>query len=601
MTVKIKKRSERFAESLDAFKALSIARISPINTYISELVVSLQDILKLQCKDKNQIEDILKLIACLEDSVEKLRKESTRGVDKLTKDYSWLKNKLGILEDERRNFKLLYELTSILENESKLDNLLQTVIDSTTDILDAEYGIVELIDDEGKVRLAKKSNSTSNNSLLLEFKDKVLDAAIDSGSSIIMNNLILKNKSSNGKRKIGSVMCLPLKSDETIIGTLYFGAYRKSFSVDETELLEALEERIAQAIANNIKYSRLVESRQKMLAKLRKQYDFSDVIGNSPQMATVLSIVADISDSDTAVLIEGESGTGKEVIARAIHSNSSRKEESFIPINCSAIPETLLESELFGYEKGAFTGAVGRKPGKFEQANGGTILLDEIGELSLTLQVKLLRFLQSHEFESLGSNKVVKSDVRIITATKRDLSKMVEAGEFRDDLYYRINVINIKIPPLRERVTDITGLVNHFIQYYAEKNNKEIDGIVKEALNLIEQYKFPGNVRELENALERAIVLCKSRTLSIDDLPDNIKSPAGPEAEYLPQNSHQLKLVKKRMMDDSVGVMEKNFLIRALRKAGGNVSEAARLTQMHRKQFQRMMERCELNPQDMHS
>jgi transcriptional regulator with GAF, ATPase, and Fis domain len=599
MSVKIKKRSNQFAERLELFKASSIAGMSPINSRIYDLKETLPKLLQGKNVEANFAGDIVKLLDGLENSVSSLEKELAQGIDKLTKDYSWLKNKLGILEDERKNFKILYELSAVLEKEKELDKLLEAVIDSTSEILDAEYGIVEIIDDEGGVRMARQAGSDNDSSLLLEFKDKVFEAAVDSGSSIIMNSLILKNKGNGDKQKFGSVICLPLKADDMIIGTLYFGAYRKNFSTDEIDLLEALEERITEAIANNIKYSRLVESHQKMLAKLRAQYDFTEIIGNSPQIATVLSVVADIADSDTAVLIEGESGTGKELITRAIHANSSRRDKPFIPINCSAIPETLLESELFGYEKGAFTGAVGRKPGKFEQANGGTILLDEIGEIPLALQVKLLRFLQAHEFEPLGSNKIVKSDVRIITATKRDLSRMVETGEFRDDLYYRINVINIKLPPLRDRVGDIPALANHFIQYYADKNNKAIDGINKEALCLIEQFKFPGNIRELENALERAVVLCKSKMLGVDDLPENIKSPNNPEAEYLPQNSHQLKIVKKQIMFDSVGMMEKNFVLRALRKAEGNVSEAARITQMHRKQFQRLMQRCKLTPQDI--
>lgn len=599
MSIKIKKKSNQFAERLEVFKASCLAGISPISMQVNSLKESLPKMLRDDNMKAGETENVLKLLDGLENSVKNLEKEITQDLDKLAKDYGWLKNKLGILEDERKNFKILYELLSVLENENELDKLLEAIIASTAGILDAEYGIIEIIDNEGGVRLAKQVNSNNDNSLLLEFKDKVFEAAIDSGSSIIMNSLILKDKGNGDKQKFGSVICLPLKAEDTIIGTLYFGAYRKNFSVDEVDLLEALEERITESIANNIKYSQLIESHQKMLAKLREQCDFSEIIGNSLQIATVLSVVADIADSDTAVLIEGESGTGKELIARAIHINSPRRTKPFIPINCSAIPETLLESELFGYEKGAFTGAVGRKPGKFEQANGGTILLDEIGELSITLQVKLLRFLQSHEFEPLGSNKIVKSDVRIITATKRDLSRMVEAGEFRDDLYYRINVINIKLPPLRDRVGDIPALANYFIQYYAEKNNKVIDGITKEASSLIEQFKFPGNIRELENALERAVVLCKNKTLGVDDLPENIKAPANSEAENLPQNSHQLKLVKKQIMCNSVGVMEKNFVLRALRKAEGNVSEAARITQMHRKQFQRLMQRCNLTPQDI--
>ena len=598
MSVKLKKRSKLFSESIDSLKADSLTELSPIVDNIQLLKKHIADLRSAEF-DKGLLTALSESIDSLAASVDTHQDGLISGLEKLQKDYSWLKNKLSVLEDERKNFKILYELTSILDSEHELEEILQAVIDSIAKLLDAEYGIAELIDDDSNIIMTREASTNINDSLLVEFKDKVFEAAIDSGSSIVMNSLMLKENENGSRRKFGSVMCLPLKSDDAIIGTLYLGAYKKNFSVDETELLEALQERIGQAIANNIRFSKIAESRQAMLARLRAEYDFDEVVGTSPQVTTVLSIVADIADSNTAVLLEGESGTGKEVIARAIHKNSSRKNQPFIPINCSAIPETLLESELFGYEKGAFTGATGRKPGKFEQADGGTILLDEIGELPLALQVKLLRFLQSHEFEPLGSNRLVKSDVRIITATKRDLSKMVELEKFRDDLYYRINVINIKIPPLRERIGDIQALTSHFIDFYSEINNKSIKGITKEAVSLLNQFEFPGNVRELENVIERAVVLCKNSMLGIDDLPENVVSLIAPDTEHIPQNSHQLKMVKKQIMDESVSVLEKNFVIKALRRASGNVSEAARLTQMHRRQFQRLMQRCNLNMQDI--
>lgn len=594
----MKKRSKLFSESIENLKTASLAELSPLYDDIRKLRKYLGNSISGEV-NKTPTDEMARTIDNLENSIDTFEDSLAHELDKLQKEYSWLKNKLCVLEDERKNFKILYELTSILDSENELDRIVQAVVDSIAKLLDAEYGVAELIDDDNNIIMTKEASTNVNGLLLLEFKEKVFEAAIDSGSSIIMNSLLLKDKENGNKRKFGSVICMPLKSDDNIIGTIYFGAYKKNFSVDETDLLEALQERIGQAIANKLRFGRLVESRQKMLAQLHDNYDFSEVIGISPQIATVLSIVADIADSNTAVLLEGESGTGKEVIARAIHKNSSRKNQPFIPINCSAIPETLLESELFGYEKGAFTGATGRKPGKFEQADGGTILLDEIGELPLALQVKLLRFLQSHEYEPLGSNRLIKSDVRIITATKRDLSKMVELEKFRDDLYYRINVINIKIPPLRERTGDIQALAAHFTRLYSDNSNKAIKGITKEALSLIEQFDFPGNVRELENVVERAVVLCKNTMLGIDDLPDNIVSPIVSDSEHIPQNSYQLKLVKKQILDESVSVLEKNFVIKALRRASGNVSEAARITQMHRRQFQRLMQRCNLDLQDI--
>jgi len=580
MNVRIKKRSKHFAEILEGFKTSSIVKASVLCNLVSSLKNDCRDIVKSGHKQNQRLKQVVSDIDDLELSINELSDYITQGTGKLVKEYSWLKNKLGLLEDERQNFKILYELSSILDKETELEKLLDAVINSIKKILDAEYGVIKLIDEKRNIRFSKEVTSKNNDEVLLELKDKVVDAAVDSSSSIIMNNLILKNKKNGDRGKFGSVMCLPLKSDENIIGTMYFGAYRKSFTADEADLLEALGERIAKTVESNFKYNQVIESQQKILADLRNRYDFDEIIGNSPEMAAVMSTISDVAESDTTVLIEGESGTGKEVIARAIHKNSLRENDPFIPINCSAIPETLLESELFGYEKGAFTGAVSRKEGKFELANGGTIFLDEIGELSMALQVKLLRFLQSHEFEPLGSNKLIKSDVRIIAATKRDLTKMVEEGKFRDDLFYRINVIDIFIPPLRERKGDIPLLVNHFIKKYIDKNKKEIDGISKEALNIIEQFSFPGNVRELENVIERAVVLCKNKIIGVDDLPDVIRSA-----------------VKEG--SGVVEPLEKDFIIRALRKTGGNISEAARVTQMGRRQFQRLMRRYNLELQDI--
>jgi len=298
--------------------------------------------------------------------------------------------------------------------------------------------------------------------------------------------------------------------------------------------------------------------------------------------------VADIADTEATVLIEGESGTGKELLARAIHFNSSRSRKSFVPINCAAIPETLLESELFGYEKGAFTGATQRKLGKFEVANGGTIFLDEIGEMSPLLQVKILRFLQSHEFEPLGSNKVKRSDVRIISATNKDLFTLVKENRFREDLYYRINVINLKLPTLRERKLDIAPLAESFTRKYAKKSDKEIKGIEPEALNILSRYRFPGNIRELENIIERAVILAKGEWITKEDLPKNIFNGSGIDAGIkIAQNYPELKSLRKKVVEE----VEKKFLEDLLQRNQNNVSQAAKEAGMHRVELQRLLKK----------
>jgi transcriptional regulator with PAS, ATPase and Fis domain len=298
--------------------------------------------------------------------------------------------------------------------------------------------------------------------------------------------------------------------------------------------------------------------------------------------------VADIADTEATVLIEGESGTGKELLARAIHFNSSRSRKPFVPINCAAIPETLLESELFGYEKGAFTGATQRKLGKFEAANGGTIFLDEIGEMSPLLQVKILRFLQSHEFEPLGSNKVKRSDVRIISATNKDLFTLVKENRFREDLYYRINVINLKLPALRERKLDIAPLAESFAQKFTKKSDKEIKGIEPETLNILSRYRFPGNIRELENIIERAVILAKGEWITKDDLPKNIFDGSGMDAGIkIAQNYPELKSLRKKVAEE----VEKKFLEDLLQRNQNNVSQAAKDAGMHRVELQRLLKK----------
>jgi len=257
--------------------------------------------------------------------------------------------------------------------------------------------------------------------------------------------------------------------------------------------------------------------------QLRERFKVDFIVSTSRQMEEALNLVKRVAQSSATVLILGESGTGKELIARAIHYSSARRDRPFVKVNCAALPENLLESELFGHEKGAFTGAVARRIGRFEQADRGTIFLDEIGDLSPALQMKLLRVLQEKEFERVGSNQTLKVDVRVIAATNRNLEEAIKKGTFREDLYYRLNVVTISLPPLRERKEDIPLLIEHFLQKYSAENKKEITSISKEARDLLLNYEYPGNVRELENIIERAVVLCRGDTLTTLDLPIHLR------------------------------------------------------------------------------
>lgn len=302
--------------------------------------------------------------------------------------------------------------------------------------------------------------------------------------------------------------------------------------------------------------------------QLQEAHKFENIIGSSHQMKPVLDMVAQIAPTSATVLISGESGTGKEVIANAIHYASLRQEKPLVKVSCAALPETLLESELFGYEKGAFTGADARKLGRFELADGGSIFLDEISELSPAMQVKLLRVLQESEFERLGGTKTIKVDVRIIVATNLELSKLVADGKFRDDLYYRLNVISINLPALRDRKEDIPLLVDHFLKKYQQKNQKPIRGISQNAMELLMNYDWPGNVRELENAVERAVVMAKKDVIQVEDLPPYLQSQSN-----LPQKPDHITISIGMTLEE----IELMCIKEALGRADGDKELAAKL------------------------
>ncbi|MDW8002990.1 MAG: sigma-54 dependent transcriptional regulator [Deltaproteobacteria bacterium] len=304
----------------------------------------------------------------------------------------------------------------------------------------------------------------------------------------------------------------------------------------------------------------------------RQEKEKYNLIGMSFPMQKVFEMIEKVADTHATVLITGESGVGKELVARAIHSNSSRKDNPLVIVNCGAIPETLLESELFGYEKGAFTGAFSTKVGRFEIANGGTIFLDEVGDMSLNMQVKLLRILQEKEFERIGGTRPIKVDVRVIAATNRDLEQLVKDGKFREDLYYRLNVVPIHIPPLRERKEDIPLLVDHFLKLANNQNNCRVEGISEEAMLLLTEYDYPGNVRELQNIIERIVVLRKKGIIQVEDLPEKVYGRGEPKFEF----------DLKRGYDVLVTEFEKNLIMKALSEAHGVKSKAAKVLNLNR-------------------
>jgi len=313
---------------------------------------------------------------------------------------------------------------------------------------------------------------------------------------------------------------------------------------------------------------------------LKRRYEFKNIIGKSESLQAVFTQIEKVKNNEVTVLLQGESGTGKELVARAIHFNGIRMEKPFISLNCAAIPETLLESELFGFEKGAFTDAKMRKLGKFEQAHGGTLFLDEIGEMSPSLQVKILRALEEKEFSRIGGKERIRVDTRIITATNKDLYQEVLAKNFREDLYYRINVFPIYLPPLRERKEDIPLLTEHFIQEFSQRDHKQIKHISPEAMEILTNYHWKGNIRELENILERAMILAEGDSIEVEFLPPYLKKKELSSSISLSNNSSGEDILP-------LEEIEKKALSQSLSLTGGNVSEAARKLQIGRTTFYR--------------
>ncbi len=364
-------------------------------------------------------------------------------------------------------------------------------------------------------------------------------------------------------------------SVDTAVEAMKFGAYdyvTKPFPMDELLLV----------VQRLIKLQDLERENRLLKEQVEGKYNFSGIVARSEKMKAIFDQVETVSQTDSTVLIMGESGTGKELVADAIHQNSLRRNGPFIKISCAALPETLLEAELFGYEKGAFTGAAKQKKGRFELANGGTLFLDEIGEMSTATQVKLLRVLQERTFERLGGTETLAVDVRIVCATQRDLKKEVKKGSFREDLYYRLNVVPITLPPLRERRGDIMLLSNHFLRYFAALHKKKISNFSIEAMEMLLKYPFPGNVRELENAVERAVVMGKGEEVQPWDLPEEMNTEAFKVMKEMESYENLSKAIKD---------FERQYITKVLEETKGNKSLAAKLLGVSRKT---LWEKCKV-------
>ncbi len=339
-------------------------------------------------------------------------------------------------------------------------------------------------------------------------------------------------------------------------------------------------------VAKTLRIHQLEEENIYLKERLNDRFDFSSIIGQSPANDKLFETMALVAPSEATVLIVGESGTGKELIANAIHQNSPRAQRPFIKVNCAALPETLLESELFGHEKGAFTGAAARKLGRFQLAHKSSILLDEIGEMSPTTQAKILRVLQEREFEPLGSTQTFKVDTRVMAATNKNLEEEIKKGQFREDLYYRINVVTVRVPPLRERHEDIPLLADFFLKRFAEKNKRMLKGFTPRAVDLLMRYDWPGNVRELENVVERAVIMARGEMITPMEFPENLKKLD------LELKEPSLTLSAGRSLKE----VEKEMILRTLAETGGNRTHAANILGISRRTLQLKLKEYGINP-----
>ncbi|MCB0378007.1 MAG: sigma-54-dependent Fis family transcriptional regulator [Bdellovibrionales bacterium] len=440
-----------------------------------------------------------------------------------------------------------------------------------------------VVDDEPTLRAALfRIFSRRNYKVITTANIKEAESVITSNSEMELAIVDVKLPDGDGiellstlKQKYNDIPVIVLTgfaSIDVAVKATKMGAYHfmtKPFNIEE---LVSLAEKA-------LSHKKLVFENHELKNQLQNRYQFDNIIGNSEAIQKVLSMIEKVADTDSTILVTGESGTGKELIAKAIHYNSGRNNKPFIPINCGAIPSELLESELFGHVKGAFTGAISNRQGRFELANQGTLFLDEIGDLSPNLQVKLLRVLQEKRFEPVGSAKTIESDVRIIAATNIDLTKAVKEGRFREDLFYRLNVIPIKIPALRERKSDIPLLFQHFIHKFNSTKGNHITGIHPLALDRLSNYSWPGNIRELENFVERVSILKKEGMIELSDIPSHFDEN---------QTSQYFNHLPEDIPDDgidfnsAVSAYENQLILNALNKTGWNRNQAAILLRLNR-------------------
>jgi len=474
---------------------------------------------------------------------------------------------------------LLYEISKALNEHLDLKTSLYKVLDILSNSMKMERGAITILDplrNEINIEVAHGISRKAMERVKYKIGEGITGRVIETGKALAIPKIseepLFLNRTASRRMKMKqeiSFICVPVKRGKQVIGAFSVDKhYDESYSLKVgKKLMSVIATMIAQHVINletiRIEKDQLREENRRLQSELENKYRVTDIIGNSNKMREVYQMISQVSKSNATVLVRGESGTGKELVANSIHYNSLRTKGPFVKVNCTALPTNLIESELFGHEKGAFTGAIKKKLGKFELAHKGTIFLDEIGSVRLDVQMRLLRVLQEKEFERLGGHGTIKIDVRIIAATNKNLEDAVDEESFRGDLYYRLNVFPIYMPPLRERKTDILLLADYFLEKYARENGKSIKRFSTPSIDMLIDYHWPGNVRELENCIERAVLLCEEGVIHSYHLPPTLQT--GTETGTIPTYSLQ----------EAVSKLEKEMLIDALKNTRGNVTRAA--------------------------
>jgi Nif-specific regulatory protein len=506
---------------------------------------------------------------------------------------------------EVNELSLLYEISRILESSMDLRDVFGPVLNTISNNTGIVRGVITLLNRKtGEISIESAIGLSSDQKKRGRYKlgEGVTGKVVQSGKPAVIKRIseepLFLDKTrarTNIDWEDVSFLCVPIKLGNEVIGTLSVDRlFSEDASLEEDlRLFSVIASMISQAVRlrQQAQESRekLLEENTRLQEELKHRYHPANIIGNSHAMQEVYDLIFQVAKSDTTVLLQGESGTGKELVAYAIHYASPRALAPFIRVNCAALPETIIESELFGHEKGAFTGALFERKGRFELAHGGTLFLDEIGDLSASTQIKLLRVLQEREFERVGGIKTIKINVRIIAATNRDLEQLVNRTKFREDLYYRLNVFPIHLPPLRERKTDILLLADHFIEKYSKASGRNIRRISTPAIDMLMAYHWPGNVRELENCIERAVLMSNDDVIHGHHLPPTL------------QTAEASDTIPKGSLDDTLRAVEKEALLDALKSSRGNMAKAARILDITERRIALRVQKYHIDPSRFHT